>query len=40
MCQSEEGKCKALKKFCLKKQKGILERQWSRKRSYAMNWKQ
>ena len=37
MCQREKGDYKVLH---AENVKGILERQWSRKRSYAMRWKQ
>ena len=40
MCQSEKGDCKVLKKICLQEMKGILVRQWSRKKSYVIKWKQ
>ena len=43
MCWSEKGDFKVFKKFYMQKmsilEKSILERQWSKKKTYVMKWK-
>ena len=40
MCWSEKGDFKVIKKFSIQKMLREYERQWSRKKSYVMKWKQ
>ena len=40
MSRSESGNCKVLEKFYVENVEGILERHWSRKKSYVIKWKQ